>query len=80
MILMLMGNQDDVGLGKLVVVCRGLNTEAYRINLYLRAVVVDFNTGVLDARESYFLAALGGKFIYFLCGLAADECHHCCAD
>ena len=73
MILVLVGNQDDVSLGKLVVVSRGLNTKAYRVNLYLRAVVVDFHTGVLDARNGYFLAALGGKLIHFLRGLAAGK-------
>ena len=80
MILVLVGNQDDVGLWKLVVVGGGLHAEANRIDLYLCAVVIDFNTGVLDARERYFLAALGGELVHFLGSLAADEGHRCCAN
>ncbi len=78
MILMLMGDEDDVGLRELVVVGSGLYSEAYGVNLDLRAVVVDLDTGVLDARERDFLAVLGGKLVDFLSGLAASECHHCC--
>ena len=73
---MLVGDQDDVGLGELVIVRGGLYTEANRINLYLRTIVVDFHTGVLDARNRYFLATLGGKLVHFLSGLAAGESHH----
>ena len=76
MILMLVSDQDNVGLGELVVVRSGLYTEAYGINLYLRTVVVDFHTGVLDARNRYFLATLGGKLVHFLSGLAAGKSHH----
>ena len=39
----------------------------------LRAIVVDFDTGVLDARERDFLAAFGGELVHLLRGLAADE-------
>ena len=71
-VLVLVGDEDDVGLGELVVVRRGLYTEAHRVYLYLRPVVVDSDTGVLDARECHFLAALGGELVHLLCSVTAD--------
>ena len=73
MILVLVGDQDDVGLRELVVVCRGLYTEANGIYLYHRTVVIDFHTGVLDARDRHFLTAFGGKLVHLLGGLAAGK-------
>ena len=50
-VLVLMGDKNDVGLGEVEVVGDGLNGVADGIDLYLRAVEVDFKTGVLDARN-----------------------------
>ena len=73
-ILVLMGDEDDVGLWELVVVCDWCDTGTHGVDLDLRTVIIDFETGVLDARDSYFLAALGGKLIYLLGGIATGGC------
>lgn len=78
MILVLMGDEDDVGLGELIVVGCGLYAKAYRVNLDLCTVVVDFNTGMFDACECDLLATFSGEFVHFLSSLAASEYHYSC--
>jgi hypothetical protein len=70
-----MRNQDDVGLWELAVIGHRLHAHAYWIDLYLQAVVVDLDTGMLDACETYFLATLGCKLVGLLLRVAA-EYHH----
>ena len=73
-VLVLMGDEDDVGLGELGVVGDWCDAGAHRVDLDLRAVVVDFDTGVLDACDGDFLAALGGELIHLLGGIATGGC------
>ena len=73
-VLMLMGDEDDIGLWELVVVCDWCDTGTHGVDLDLRTVIIDFETGVLDARDSYFLAALGGKLVYLLGSVATGGC------
>jgi hypothetical protein len=65
-IFMLMGNEDNVGLGEGRIVGFWLKPHTYRIHLNLYTIVVDLHTGMLDAGDGYFFATLGGKFIHFL--------------
>ena len=66
-VLVLVGDEDDVGLGEGGVVGLGLEPVAHGVYLDLDTVVVDLDTGVLDAGDSDLLAALGCKLIYLLC-------------
>ena len=75
MILVLVGDEDDVSLGEGGIVGLGLEPHAHGVYLDLYTVVVDLHTGVLDARDGHFLAALGGELVYFLCG-AYSQRHH----
>ena len=66
-----MGDEDDVGFRELVVVSDGSDTCTDGVDLNLRTVVVDFDTGMLDACDGDFLAALGDELIHLLCGVTA---------
>ena len=74
-ILVLVGDEYDVGLWEGGIVGLGLQPHAYGIHLDLHTIVVDFHTGMLDASDGYFLAALGGKLIHLLCGFAPEYSH-----
>ncbi len=62
-VFMLMGDEDDVGLGECGIVGLGLEPHAYGVYFDLDAVVVDLHAGVLDAGDGDFLTALGGEFV-----------------
>jgi hypothetical protein len=66
MVVMLVGNEDDVGLGIDRVVGHRFRSIGDRIYLYLQTVVLDSHTGVLDARNLYFFTILGSENVSFL--------------
>ena len=62
-VLMLVGDEDDVGLGEGGVVGLRLEPRTHGIDLDLDTVEIDFHAGMLNASDSYFLAALGGELV-----------------
>ena len=76
-VVVLVGDEDDVGLGELRVVGLGLHALADGIDLDLHAVVVDLDTGMLDACEAYFLTTIGGELVGLLLCLATEG-HQAC--
>jgi hypothetical protein len=66
MVVMLVGDEDDVGLGIDRVVGHRLRSIGDRVYLYLQTVVLDSHTGVLDARNLYFFTILGSENVSFL--------------
>ena len=80
-VFVLVGNQDDVGLGESGIIGLWFQPHANGIDLNLYTVIVDLHTGVLNARDLHFLATLRGKLICLLSGKAPNsqqtgECHH----
>ena len=76
-VVMLVGDEDDVGLGELRVVGLGFHALADGIDFDLQAVVVDLDTGMLDACEAYFLTTVGGELVGLLLCLATEG-HQAC--
>ena len=68
---MLMGDEDDIGFGKLGVVSGWQYTITDGVDLNLEPVVLNLQTGVLNARNLDFLTVFGGEDIGLLGSSAA---------
>ena len=73
-ILVFVGDEDDVCLGEGGIVSLWFQPHANGVHLNFHTVVVDFHTGVLDARDGYFLSAFGGKLVHLLSGTTPKRC------
>ena len=62
-VLVLVGDKDDVGLGECGVVGLRLEPRTHGVDLDFDAVEIDFHAGVLDAGDGHFLTALGGELV-----------------